>query len=119
MELQKPPVNTTAGVLDVPFGNTRLHVVKLFVTLLSTEKLIIDKSTNSSPAIEKLMDLGTFQTLLDLFYKYSFNNFLHTQVQLFYQTAIDWNCPDINELILENVSTIACLKKEVLEDLTI
>lgn len=111
----KPPVNTTAGVLDVPFGNTRLHVVKLFVTLLSTEKLIIDKSTNSSPAIEKLMDLGTFQTLLDLFYKYSFNNFLHTQVQLFYQTAIDWNCPDINELILENIFIKCKLLERIME----
>lgn len=89
--------------MDVPLGNTRIHVIKLFVALLTTEKSI-DKSISTSPTIERLIDLGTFQILLDLFFKFSFNNFLHTQVQQFYQIAIDWNSPDINEHIMENVS---------------
>lgn len=89
--------------MEVPLGNTRLHVIKLFVALISTEKLI-EKTVSNFPTIEKLMELGTFQILLDLFFKYSFNNFLHTQVQQFYQVAINWFNPEINELILENVS---------------
>ncbi|XP_043482300.1 serine/threonine-protein phosphatase 6 regulatory subunit 3 isoform X2 [Leptopilina heterotoma] len=110
----KPPVNTTVGVLEVPLGNTRIHVIKLFVALLSTEKSI-DKSISTSPTIERLIDLGTFQILLDLFFKYSFNNFLHTQVQQFYQVAIDWNSPDINEHILENIFIKCKLLERIME----
>ncbi|XP_033210876.1 serine/threonine-protein phosphatase 6 regulatory subunit 3 isoform X2 [Belonocnema kinseyi] len=103
---QKPSVSTTVGVLDVPFGNTRLHVVKLLVTLLSTENATIN---------EKLVDLDTFHILLDLFFKYSWNNFLHTQVQQFFQLAIEWNCPDTNELIYKNIFVKCKLIERILE----
>ncbi|XP_043286921.1 serine/threonine-protein phosphatase 6 regulatory subunit 3 isoform X2 [Venturia canescens] len=68
----KPPVKTTAGLLTSPLGNTRLHVAKLLVALLYNENIGIFK---------RLAQLGTFQILLDLFFKYSWNNFLHTQVE--------------------------------------
>ncbi|XP_051166399.1 serine/threonine-protein phosphatase 6 regulatory subunit 3 isoform X2 [Leptopilina boulardi] len=110
----KPPVDTTVGLLEVPLGNTRLHVIKLFVALISTEKLI-EKTVSNFPTIEKLMELGTFQILLDLFFKYSFNNFLHTQVQQFYQVAINWFNPEINELILENVFIKCKLLERIME----
>ena len=59
-------------MIETPFGNTRLHVVKLFVTLLSTENPTIN---------EKLVDLGTFQILLvnsfnTFFFKTSIDNYL-------------------------------------------
>lgn len=63
VDLQKTPVSTTVGVLDVPFGNTRLHIVKLLVTLLSTENATIN---------EKLVDLGTFHILLVIILQFSF-----------------------------------------------
>lgn len=53
--LQKPPVKTTTGVLECPVGITRLHVAKLFTTLMTTENVKV---------YEALVELGTFQTLL-------------------------------------------------------
>ncbi|XP_008553758.1 serine/threonine-protein phosphatase 6 regulatory subunit 3 isoform X1 [Microplitis demolitor] len=67
----KPGVKTTVGLLEIPLGNTRLHIAKLLTALLSSENIKV---------FRKLAELGTFQTLLDLFFKYSWNNFLHTQV---------------------------------------
>ncbi|XP_074101639.1 phosphatase 6 regulatory subunit 1-like protein fmt isoform X2 [Cotesia typhae] len=72
--LDPPPkssVKTTAGLLEIPLGNTRLHIAKLLTALLSSENIKV---------FQKLAELGTFQTLLDLFFKYCWNNFLHTQV---------------------------------------
>ncbi|KAK2587988.1 hypothetical protein KPH14_004065 [Odynerus spinipes] len=85
----KPPVRTTAGVLECPLGNTRIHVAKLLMALLSTENIKIH---------ETLVDLGTFQILLDLFFKYTWNNFLHTQVQQCLALAINCDYQDNNNI---------------------
>lgn len=69
---QKPPVKTTVGSLDPPLGNTRLHVSKLFAALLAT---------NSADVNRELASLGTTEVLLELFFKYTWNNFLHSQVE--------------------------------------
>lgn len=69
---QKPLVKTTAGALDPPLGNTRLHVAKLFAALLATGNVEVNK---------EFANLGTLEVLLDLFFKYTWNNFLHTQVE--------------------------------------
>ncbi|XP_050314209.1 serine/threonine-protein phosphatase 6 regulatory subunit 3 isoform X2 [Anthonomus grandis grandis] len=69
---KKNPVLTTVGTLDPPLGNTRLQIIKLLSSIVST---------NYGNLHEQLIDLGTFPVLLDLFFKYSFNNFLHTQVE--------------------------------------
>ncbi|XP_069705190.1 serine/threonine-protein phosphatase 6 regulatory subunit 3 isoform X2 [Periplaneta americana] len=68
----KPPVKTTAGTLDPPFGNTRLQVAKLFAALVATNNAEINR---------ELANLGTIEVLLDLFFKYTWNNFLHSQVE--------------------------------------
>ncbi|KAK3909747.1 Serine/threonine-protein phosphatase 6 regulatory subunit 3 [Frankliniella fusca] len=68
----KPPVKTTVGTLDPPLGNTRLQVARLVAALIAV----------NDPAInQELANLGTIETLLDLFFKYQWNNFLHTQVE--------------------------------------
>ncbi|XP_037099004.1 serine/threonine-protein phosphatase 6 regulatory subunit 2a isoform X2 [Syngnathus acus] len=70
---KKGAILTTVGVLDQPLGNARLHVARLVAALLQT----------TSPSIcQELCDLGTMDLLLDLFFKYSWNNFLHFQVEL-------------------------------------
>ncbi|XP_077400204.1 serine/threonine-protein phosphatase 6 regulatory subunit 2a isoform X2 [Vanacampus margaritifer] len=70
---KKGAILTTVGVLDQPLGNARLHVARLVAALLQT----------TSPSIcQELCDLGTMNLLLDLFFKYSWNNFLHFQVEL-------------------------------------
>ncbi|XP_017296574.1 serine/threonine-protein phosphatase 6 regulatory subunit 2-like [Kryptolebias marmoratus] len=70
---KKSAILTTVGVLEQPLGNARLHVARLVAALLQT----------SVPNIcQELCNLATMDLLLDLFFKYSWNNFLHFQVEL-------------------------------------
>ncbi|XP_068442141.1 serine/threonine-protein phosphatase 6 regulatory subunit 2a isoform X2 [Clinocottus analis] len=70
---KKSAILTTVGVLEQPLGNARLHVARLVAALLQT----------SAPSIcQELCNLDTMDLLLDLFFKYSWNNFLHFQVEL-------------------------------------
>lgn len=63
---------TTIGLLDPPLGNTRVEVAKLLSVLVANNNLEINS---------KLAELDTINILLDLFFKYTWNNFLHTQVE--------------------------------------
>ncbi|CAL1686532.1 unnamed protein product [Lasius platythorax] len=101
----KPAVKTTIGLLECPLGNTRLHVAKLLSALLSTENIKIHES---------LANLGTFQTLLDLFFKYTWNNFLHTQVQQCLALAINYGHRD-NDIIYNNIFIKCKLIERILE----
>lgn len=63
---------TTMGVLEEPFGNARLHASRLMAALLYTR----------APRIhQELCRLNMINLLLDLFFKFSWNNFLHIQVE--------------------------------------
>uniref|UniRef100_A0A4W3J8H3 Protein phosphatase 6 regulatory subunit 1 n=1 Tax=Callorhinchus milii TaxID=7868 RepID=A0A4W3J8H3_CALMI len=80
--LEPPKVSkivTTWGFLDPPLGNTRVHVVKLVTSMLQV---------NNSEVNQELMQLNTLDTLLDLYFKYVWNNFLHLQVELCIGTAL-------------------------------
>ncbi|XP_049986374.1 serine/threonine-protein phosphatase 6 regulatory subunit 2 isoform X2 [Alexandromys fortis] len=71
--LQKKAILTTIGVLEEPLGNARLHGARLMAALLHT----------NTPSInQELCRLNTMDLLLDLFFKYTWNNFLHFQVEL-------------------------------------
>ncbi|XP_042351456.1 serine/threonine-protein phosphatase 6 regulatory subunit 2 [Plectropomus leopardus] len=77
--LQPPkrnPMLTTLGVLEEPLGNTRLHVARLVASLLYTS------SASHAVVAQELCRLNTMDLLLDLFFKYTWNNFLHLQVEL-------------------------------------
>ncbi|KAL1518299.1 hypothetical protein ABEB36_001941 [Hypothenemus hampei] len=69
---KQAPVLTTVGLLEPPVGNTRLQVVRLLSVLLGCESRRVQ---------EELTQLGTFSVLLDLFFRYPWNNFLHTYVE--------------------------------------
>ncbi|NXR62570.1 PP6R2 phosphatase, partial [Rhadina sibilatrix] len=70
---KKPAILTTLGLLEEPLGNARLHGSRLIAALLHT----------NTPSINlELCRLGTMDLLLDLFFKYTWNNFLHFQVEL-------------------------------------
>ncbi|KAL0968047.1 hypothetical protein UPYG_G00261610 [Umbra pygmaea] len=75
--LLEPPkknvMKTTWGVLDPPVGNTRLNVVRLVASLLQTNTLIINM---------ELINLNTLGVILDMYFKYIWNNFLHIQVEI-------------------------------------
>uniref|UniRef100_A0A8C2K366 Protein phosphatase 6, regulatory subunit 2b n=1 Tax=Cyprinus carpio TaxID=7962 RepID=A0A8C2K366_CYPCA len=63
---------TTMGILEEPFGNARLHGSRLMAALLYTR----------APRIHhELCQLNMINLLLDLFFKFSWNNFLHIQVE--------------------------------------
>lgn len=75
--LLNPPkrsaILTTVGVLEQPLGSARLHVARLVASLLQTSDLSI---------CEEICRLNIMDLLLDLFFKYTWNNFLHLQVEL-------------------------------------
>ncbi|XP_076764338.1 phosphatase 6 regulatory subunit 1-like protein fmt [Xylocopa sonorina] len=102
----KTPVKITTGVLECPVGITRLHVAKLFVALMATENVKV---------YETLVELGTFNTLLDLFFKYMWNNFLHTQVQYCLALAINFDFKDTNDIIYVNLFNKCQLIDRILE----
>jgi len=87
--LQNPPLKasfrTTAGLLDPPLGATRLALAKLTATVLSTHH----PPTNQAIAQTNVLDV-----LLDLFFKYSLNNFLHSQVESSIKHILFWKFPD-------------------------
>ncbi|XP_044303743.1 serine/threonine-protein phosphatase 6 regulatory subunit 1 isoform X2 [Varanus komodoensis] len=69
---KKEALQTTWGILDPPLGNTRLHVVKLLASSLGT---------NNAALLDEIIELGALDTMLDLYFKYTYNNFLHAQVE--------------------------------------
>ncbi|XP_035282067.1 serine/threonine-protein phosphatase 6 regulatory subunit 2-like [Anguilla anguilla] len=70
---KKAAMLTTIGVLEEPLGNSRLHVARMVASLLQA----------STPSVsQELCRLDTVDLLLDLFFKYTWNNFLHLQVEL-------------------------------------
>ena len=52
---QKEALQTTWGILDPPLGNTRLHVVKLLASSLST---------NNTALQDEIIELGALNTML-------------------------------------------------------
>ncbi|XP_030588390.1 serine/threonine-protein phosphatase 6 regulatory subunit 3 isoform X4 [Archocentrus centrarchus] len=73
LEPPKTMMKTTWGVLDPPVGNTRLNVVRLVASLLQS-------NTHSINA--ELINLNTLGVILDMYFKYIWNNFLHIQVEI-------------------------------------
>ncbi|KAJ8003112.1 hypothetical protein DPEC_G00165990, partial [Dallia pectoralis] len=83
---KQTPMLTSLGVLEVPLGNCRLHVARLMASLLQTTNTsyytCCNNSTSNSIVTLELCRLDTMNLLLDLFFKYTWNNFLHFQVEL-------------------------------------
>ncbi|CAG5118802.1 unnamed protein product, partial [Candidula unifasciata] len=63
---------TSCGILAPPLGNTRLQVAKLVTALIGANMFQVNV---------ELASLKTVPTLLELFFTYEWNNFLHTQVE--------------------------------------
>ncbi|XP_069124797.1 serine/threonine-protein phosphatase 6 regulatory subunit 3-B-like isoform X2 [Argopecten irradians] len=74
---------TSIGTLEPPLGNTRLQIARLVSALALT---------NSHSVIVELANLGTMGVLIDLYFKYCWNNFLHTHVSQCINTVL-YNSP--------------------------
>ncbi|XP_032179764.1 serine/threonine-protein phosphatase 6 regulatory subunit 1 isoform X2 [Mustela erminea] len=83
------PLQTTWGSLAPPLGNTRLHVVKLLASALSA---------NDAALTQELLALDVPNTMLDLFFHYTFNNFLHAQVELCVRAVLSAGPPSDSSL---------------------
>ncbi|XP_036893929.1 serine/threonine-protein phosphatase 6 regulatory subunit 1 isoform X3 [Sturnira hondurensis] len=83
------PLCMTWGTLAPPLGTTRLHVVKLLASTLSA---------NDAALTQELLALDVPNTMLDLFFHYVFNNFLHTQVEVCVSTVLSTGPPSDNSL---------------------
>ncbi|XP_054275975.1 serine/threonine-protein phosphatase 6 regulatory subunit 3-like [Macrosteles quadrilineatus] len=107
---QKPAVKMTCGQVDPPLGNTRLNVIKLLVALIAT---------HNQQVAEQLVALDTIQVLLDMFFRYSWNNFLHTQVEKCLTTAmlVDPSPTDVpaDNLLLHNIFIKCRLLNRIIE----
>ncbi|GIX73851.1 hypothetical protein CEXT_147811 [Caerostris extrusa] len=107
----KPAITFTIGCLDPPLGICRLEVAHLQTALLYTN----NQSVNA-----KLASLGTIVVLLDMFFKYSWNNFLHTQVEQAIGRIIT-NPPNIDKegnkihLLLDQILTQYKITVKILE----
>lgn len=95
---------TTMGILEEPFGNARLHASRLLAALLYTR----------APRIHhELCRLNIINLLLDLFFKFSWNNFLHVQVEHCVSAILNpttpngktHDCPDQFQLETQNSDT--------------
>ncbi|XP_076343854.1 phosphatase 6 regulatory subunit 1-like protein fmt isoform X12 [Tachypleus tridentatus] len=113
--LNPPPkssILTTVGTLDPPLGYTRLEVAHLITALLTT---------NSDSVRSQLATLGTVDVLLDLFFRYSWNNFLHTEVEqsirtiLNSQPSTDEQKNKLNNPLLDQLFTQCNLVQRILD----
>ncbi|KAG8043523.1 hypothetical protein GUJ93_ZPchr0458g22781 [Zizania palustris] len=71
---------TTYGVLQPPLGKHRLKIVEFISVLLSI---------GSEAAEMRLIHLGAIMRVIDLFFEYPFNNFLHHHVENIISSCLD------------------------------
>lgn len=90
---KKESLQTTWGVLDPPLGNTRLHVVKLLTSIVNANNRVLN---------QELIDLDAVNTMLTLYFKYMYNNFLHSQVEACITTILNSSLiEEANESIMQ------------------
>ncbi|VEN40012.1 unnamed protein product [Callosobruchus maculatus] len=82
---KQQPILTTVGLLEPPLGNTRLQVTRLFAALITA---------GNEEILREIESIGTMNVMLDLFFKYQWNNFLHTQVKSCFISALKSNHTD-------------------------
>ncbi|KAL6333095.1 hypothetical protein AAG906_028278 [Vitis piasezkii] len=84
---------TTYGKLQPPLGKHRLKIVE-FISVLPT--------IGSEAAEKELIRLGAIQQILDLFFKYPYNNFMHHHVENIIVSCLESkNRPLIEHLLRE------------------
>uniref|UniRef100_A0A6Q2YYZ6 Protein phosphatase 6, regulatory subunit 2b n=1 Tax=Esox lucius TaxID=8010 RepID=A0A6Q2YYZ6_ESOLU len=88
---KQTPMLTSLGVLEVPLGNCRLHVARLMASLLVTLELCT---------------LDTVNLLLDLFFKYTWNNFLHFQVELCVAAILSHSTQEERDAVEKQASSV-------------
>ncbi|XP_058749484.1 uncharacterized protein LOC131622466 isoform X1 [Vicia villosa] len=84
---------TTYGKLQPPLGKHRLKIVEFISVLLTI---------GSEAAEEKLIDLGAVQRIINLFFEYPYNNFLHHHVENIIISCLESKRSSLQEHILRD-----------------
>ncbi|KAH7568460.1 hypothetical protein JRO89_XS06G0002700 [Xanthoceras sorbifolium] len=86
-------LQTTYGKLQPPLGKHRLKIVEFISVLLTV---------GGEAAEKELMQLGAVKRILDLFFEYPYNNFLHHHVEdIIFSCFESKNMPLIDHLLRE------------------
>uniref|UniRef100_A0A8C7J2F6 Protein phosphatase 6, regulatory subunit 2b n=1 Tax=Oncorhynchus kisutch TaxID=8019 RepID=A0A8C7J2F6_ONCKI len=100
------PMLTSLGVLEVPLGNCRLHVARLMASLLQTTNtsyyICCNNTIYNNTVTLELCRLNTINILLDLFFKYTWNNFLHFQVELCVAAILSHSAQEQRPLLFQD-----------------
>ncbi|KAM2060890.1 hypothetical protein TB2_046014 [Malus domestica] len=84
---------TTYGKLQPPLGQHRLKIVEFVAVLLSVGGETVEK---------ELIRLGAIQRILDLFFKYPYNNFVHHHIENIIVSCLESkNAPLVQYLLCE------------------
>ncbi|GMI81909.1 hypothetical protein like AT1G30470 [Hibiscus trionum] len=84
---------TTYGKLQPPLGKHRLKIVEFISVLLTV---------GSEAAVKELIRLGAVQRILNLFFEYPYNNFLHHHVENIILSCLESkNVPLVEHLLRE------------------
>ncbi|XP_022977527.1 serine/threonine-protein phosphatase 6 regulatory subunit 2 isoform X1 [Cucurbita maxima] len=87
---------TTYGKLQPPLGKHRLKIVEFISVLL----------TVGSKAAEELIHLGAIKLILDLFFEYPFNNFLHHHVENIVVSCLESKNSSLVEHLLHDCNLV-------------
>ncbi|XP_042519140.1 serine/threonine-protein phosphatase 6 regulatory subunit 2-like [Macadamia integrifolia] len=88
---------TTYGKLQPPLGKHRLKIVEFISVLLTI---------GSEAAEKKLIQLGAIQRVLDLFFEYPYNNFLHRHVENIVVSCLESKRLPLVEHLLHNCDLV-------------
>lgn len=88
---------TTYGKLQPPLGKHRLKIVEFIAVLLTV---------GSEAAEKELIRLGVVQRILDLFFEYPYNNFLHHQVENIVLSCLENKDHSLVEHVLQGCNLI-------------
>lgn len=97
---------TTYGILNPPLGKHRLKIVEFISVLLTI---------GSESAEKELIRLGAINRVLDLFFEYPMNNFLHHHVESIIVSCLESKAPMLIEHVLHDchlVSKILAAEKQ-------
>ncbi|CAK9142873.1 unnamed protein product [Ilex paraguariensis] len=88
---------TTYGKLQPPFGKHRLKIIE-FISVLVT--------VSSEAAEKELIRLGAIKHILELFFEYPYNNFLHHHVEDIIESCLERNNAALTEHILNDCNLV-------------
>lgn len=91
------PLPTPYGKLQPPLGKHRLKIVE-FISVLMTVK--------SEAAEKELIRLGVLKRILELFFEYPYNNFLHHHAELIIVSCLESKNASLVEYILEDCNLV-------------